>query len=375
MNDTHFRAWTLPAIGAPLRLEQRPIPHVHAAGVLVCVESAMVLSYMDKVLDGSIGYATPELPFVPGTNAIGVVQKVGSEVSHVEPGERVFLSPHLVADEPTDSPSQILIGLTATGTSRFGGVAEGSRRLQKTWRDGVFAELAHWPASCVTPLRGLGHISTERLIALSKLVVPYGGLLRAGLAPGQTVAVNGASGYFGSAGVMTAIAMGAAGVVAVGRNGATLDELAKALGPRVRPAIVSGTDMQADVDAIRAAAGGRVDVALDLLGQAASTATTLATLRSLKRGGRLVLMGSASAPLEVSFGDMLSNDWEVVGNFMYPRTAPASLAGLVSSGLLDLSPIRLRRFAFSRLPEAIAAATSMRDLDLTTIETLLDEAV
>ena len=23
------------------------------------------------------------------------------------------------------------------------------------WRDGVFAEIAHWPAACVTPLNGL----------------------------------------------------------------------------------------------------------------------------------------------------------------------------------------------------------------------------
>jgi alcohol dehydrogenase len=67
MNDTHFKAWVLPAIGAPLRLEERPIPEVHRAGVLVRIESAMVLSYMDKVLDSSIDYANPELPFVPGT--------------------------------------------------------------------------------------------------------------------------------------------------------------------------------------------------------------------------------------------------------------------------------------------------------------------
>jgi alcohol dehydrogenase len=372
MNTTQFRAWTLPAIGAPLRLEERSVPQPHPAGVLVRVESAMVLSYMDKVLDGSIGYATPELPFVPGTNAIGVVQAVGPEVSHVAPGERVFLGPHLVADEPIDSPSQILIGLTAIGTSRFGGVAEGARRLQKTWRDGVFTELAHWPASCVTPLRGLDQIPTELLIALAKLAVPYGGLLRSGMKPGQTIAINGATGYFGSAGAMTAMAMGAARVVAIGRNGAALTELAKALGPRVMPAVVSGADMQADVDSIQVAAGGRVDVAVDLLGEAASTATTLATLRSLRRGGRLVLMGSASAPLEIGFGEMLSNDWEVVGNFMYPRIAPAALAALVAGRLLDLTAIRLRRFPFSQLPEAIVAARSMRDLDLTTVETTLD---
>lgn len=366
MTANTYRAWTLATFGNPMRFEERPIPTPHRAGVVVRIESAMVLSYMGKVLDGSLGYAMPALPFVPGTNAIGRVEEVGSEVFHVVPGDRVFLSPHLVADEPTAEPPQILIGLTATGTARFGGVAEGSRKLQEAWRDGVFAELAHWPGSCVTPLPGLDHISADRLIALAKLVVPYGGLLRGGLAPGQTIIINGATGYFGSAGVMLALAMGAAKVVAVGRNRDALDRVAAALGERVKPVAATG-DHDADVAMIREAAGGRTDLALDLLGQATSTATTLAALRSLRRGGRLVLMGSASAPLELSFGDMLGNDWEVVGNFMYPKQAPARLASLLAAGLLDLDPIRVSRFPLSALPDAIAAAAGMQDLALTVV--------
>ena len=367
MTATSFKAWILPAFGAALRFEEFATPVLHSAGVLVRIESAMVLSYMNKVLDGSLGYAMPPLPFVPGTNAIGRVEAVGSEVSHVGVGDPVFLSPHFVANEPVETPSQILIGLTATGTSRFDGVADGSRSLQQVWRNGVFGELAHWPAACVTPLRGLDQLPPEYRIALAKCAVPYGGLLRGGVEPGHIVAVNGATGYFGSAGVMVALAMGAGRVVAVGRNRAALEQLAEALGPRVVPAGVGG-DMAADLATIRTAAGGGVDVALDLLGRASSTSSTLATLRSLKRGGRLVLMGSATVPLELGFGEMLSNDWEVVGNFMYPKTAPTKLAALAAAGLLDLTAVRLKRFALSKLPEAIAAAATMRDLDLTAVE-------
>ena len=363
-----FRAWTLVAVGQPPRfvLEERRAPVPHPQGVLVEIESAVVLSYMNKVLDGSIGYATPPLPFVPGTDAIGRVAAIGAEVSHVAVGDRVFLSPHFIADEPALEPPQILIGLTASGTARFGGVAEGSRKLQQIWRDGVFAEMTHWPASCTTPLRGLDYIPAERLIALAKLVVPYGGLLRGGMEPGQTIIVNGATGYFGSAGVMLAAALGASKVLALGRGRAGLARLASALAPRVVPVAVTG-DHDSDVAAIQTAAGGKADLALDLVGQAASTTTTLAALRSLRRGGRLVLMGSASVPLPVSFGDMLSNNWEVVGNFMYPKTAPGKLAALIAAGLLDLSPIRVRSLAFSQLPDAIQAAVRMRDLDLTAV--------
>jgi alcohol dehydrogenase len=369
MDNEQFRGWTLPRVGAALELRTYPIPELHPAGVLVEVESAMVLSYMAKVLDGSIPYAVPPPPFIPGTNAIGVVKAVGAEVSHVAPGERVFLSPHLVANEPSGAAPQILIGLTALGSSRFDDVPEGARRLQRIWPHGVFAELAHWPACCATPLRGLDRIPREQLIALAKLVVPFGGLLRAGAGPGLVVAINGASGFYGSAGVMLALALGASRVVAIGRDASALASLGETLGSRVATAVVSGEDLAGDVAAIHEAAGGKVDVALDLLGGAASTSTTLATLRSLRRGGRLVLMGSASAPLELTFGEMLSNDWEVIGNFMYPASAPRRLTSLVRSGQLDLAPIRLRRFPFSQLPSAIQSASSMRGLDLTALET------
>lgn len=183
---------------------------------------------------------------------------------------------------------------------------------------------------------------------------------------GRVALVNGASGYYGSAGVMVALAMGARKVVAIGRDRGALERLAGTLGPRVAPALVGG-DMAADMATILAAAQGKADVALDLLGQASSTASTLATLRSLKRGGRLVLIGSAKVPLELSFGDMLSNDWEVVGCFMYPKMAPARLAALVAGGQLHLSPVRVRTFPLDRLPEAIEAAAEMRDLDLTAV--------
>lgn len=362
----NYRAWSLGAAGEGLKLIERPLDPPRPDGVQVRIEGAMVLSYMGKVLNGTLGYALPPLPFVPGTNAIGRVEAVGSEVFHVKPGDRVFLSPHLIADEPTAAPAQILIGLTATGTARFDGVAAGSLKLQQLWRDGAYGEVAHWPASCVTALGGLEKVPVEQAMALAKLVVPYGGLLRGRMEAGQVAIVNGASGYFGSAGVMAALAMGAGRVVAAGRDKDALSRLASALGSRVVPAQV-GRGMEADLAALEEAAGGRADLALDLLGQAASTQTTLAVLRSLRRGGRLVLMGSATVPLEIAFGEMLSNDWEVIGNFMYPRQAPAQLAALVRSGLLDLSPVRARVFPFTRLPEAIAAAARMRDLDLTMV--------
>ncbi|WP_407177885.1 zinc-binding dehydrogenase [Bradyrhizobium sp. STM 3562] len=358
MPDTH-KAWRLHAHN-DLRFDTVETPRPAPDGVLVRIEAGMVLSYMGRVLSGAVPYSLPPMPFVPGTNAIGRVIATGDNVTHVQSGDRIFLSPYLRGDVPGREPPQILIGLTATVTT------DAALALQARWRDGVFTEIAHWPAACVTPLSGLDDRPATELIGLAKLIVPFGGLQRSGLRGGQTIIINGATGYFGSGAVMLAVAMGAGRVVAVGRKQAALEQLREAFGPRVIPAVVSG-DAAADLAIIRRAAAGGADVALDLLGSAKSTSTTLSTLRALRRGGRLVLMGSAEVPLELSFREMLANDWEVVGQFMYDRTAPGELAALATEGLLDLSKIVVTSFPLADFPRAVEAAALMQGLDLTAV--------
>ncbi|QPF85086.1 zinc-binding alcohol dehydrogenase family protein [Bradyrhizobium genosp. L] len=358
MTSTH-KAWRLHAHN-DLRFEDVATPKPAPDGVVVRIETSMVLSYTNKLLSGALPYSLPPMPFVPGTNAIARVVATGESVTHAREGDRVFLSPHLRGDIPDRDPPQILIGLTATVTTPE------ALALQARWRDGAFAEIAHWPAACATPLANLDDTPATELIGLAKLIVPFGGLQRTGLRGGQTIIVNGATGYFGSGGVMLAVAMGAGRVIAVGRKQAALEQLRDAFGPRVIPAVVTG-DATADLSVIRRAAGGTADVALDLLGAAKSTSTTLSCLRALRRGGRMVLMGSAEAPLELSFREMLANDWEVVGQFMYDRTAPGQLAALASEGLLDLRKINVATFKLADFRRAVEAAAMMQSLDLTAV--------
>jgi alcohol dehydrogenase len=358
MVQTH-KAWRLHTHN-DLRFDTVETPQPAPDGVLVAIEAGMVLSYMGKVLAGTVPYSLPPMPFVPGTNAIGRVVAAGENVAHVRSGERVFLSPHLRGDVPEPEPPQILIGLTTTVTTPE------ALALQTRWRDGVFTEIAHWPAACVTPLDGLDERPATELIGLAKLIVPFGGLQRTGLRGGETIIINGATGYFGSGAVMLAVAMGAARVVAVGRKADALEALRDTLGRRVIPAVASG-DAARDTATIRHASGGVADVALDLLGNAKSTSTTLSSLRALKRSGRLVIMGSAEVPLELSFREMLANDWEVVGQFMYERTAPGQLARLAAEGLLDLSKIVVTTFKLADFRQAVEAAALMQGLDLTAV--------
>jgi alcohol dehydrogenase len=78
-------------------------------------------------------------------------------------------------------------------------------------------------------------------------------------------------------------------------------------------------------------------------------------------------MGSAEVPLQLSFREMLANDWEVVGQFMYDRTAPGQLADLAATGLLDLARIKVKTFRLAEFRQAVDAAAAMQGLDLTAI--------
>jgi alcohol dehydrogenase len=360
-----MKAWRLHGPGR-LVFEEVDDPQPKPGGIVVRMEAAPVLSYMKQVIDGSLGYAMPAFPFVPGTNGVGIVEAAGVGVYHLKPGDRVSLNPHYAVDERVGSPAQVLIGLTAMGASRFDDMPPEPVALQRDWPDGVFADFASVPAACATPLDGLDGMPGERLAAMGKLVVPYGGFLRGGFRPGDVAIVNGASGYFGSAGVLVALAMGAALVVGAGRDRAALDVVAKAGGSRVRIVTLSG-DVAADTRALREASDGAASFALDIVGRAQSAASTTATLGALRRGGCLVLMGSVSQPLSISVGAMLANDWSVIGNFMYPKDAPARLARMISSGILNLDAIAIRRFPLAELPAAMDAAVRMRALDLTVV--------
>lgn len=209
---------------------------------------------------------------------------------------------------------------------------------------------------------GLDAFDATQLAALTRFAVPYGGLLRGRLAAGETLIVTGATGAYGSAAVLLALALGAARVVAAGRNAEKLDRITRVGGSRVVPVALSG-DTEADAAKLRQAADGGADIALDMVGNARDPNATLAALRALRREGRLVLMGSMSSPLPISYMEVMMNGLEIIGQFMYPRDTFLRLAGLVRAGLLDIRAIRARSFPLENLAEAIGAAAKAGALE------------
>jgi alcohol dehydrogenase len=354
-----MKAWRLNGLGGALSLKEMPRPEPRPGSVLVRIEASTLMSYLKSYAAGKLPiYNPPPGEFTPGTNGVGVIEAVGRDVWGLKPGQRVVLSSHFVARENVEDPAQILIALTA---------GAGAETALADWPDGTLAEYALLPTEAVTPADGLDHFDAARLAAVTRCIIPFGGLLRGRLAAGETLIVNGATGAYGTAAVMLGVAMGAGRVIAAGRNLEKLEAVARAGGPRVSTVALTG-DVQTDANALRAMAGGGAQIALDMVGQAGDPNATLAALHSLRRGGRLVLMGSMIPALPVPYTALMLNNWEIVGQFMYPASAYRRLFDLLRSGLLDISPFRPRVFPMPALPEAMDAAAAAGNFDYIVVQ-------
>ncbi|WP_253185386.1 zinc-binding dehydrogenase [Burkholderia plantarii] len=349
MQPTLMRAWQLERPGGALTLVDRPVPRARPGAVVVRMQSSVLMSYLRDYVDGRLpGYQVPSRPFVPGGNGVGIVHEVGRDVWHLRVGQRVMISSYSVARENVAEPARMLIGVTAGG--------EAGRRMQDDWPDGTLADYALLPAAALTPADALPDLDARRLATAMRYVVPYGGLLKGRLAAGETVVVSAATGAYGSAAVPLALALGAARVIAFGRNAAALGRVVAQAGARAVAVAASG-EVAADAAALRAAAGGAgVSLAFDMVGNAADPNLTLAALHSLNTGGRLVLMGSMAVPLPLPYIEVMRHGWEILGQFMHARDAGRGVLALIAAGLLRPDACDAATFALPRLPEAIDAA-------------------
>src|SRR5580704_9761573 len=218
--EAHMKAWQLERLGGELRFADVRVPEPRPGSVLVRIEASSLMSYLKPYVEGKLPfYDPPPGPFTIGTNGVGVIEAVGRDVWHLKPGQRVALSSHFVAPENVEDPAQVLIGLTSSPDAA---------QVLADWPDGTLAEYALMPVEVITPAEGLDHIGAAQLAALSRCIIPFGGLLRGRLAAGETLVVTGATGAYGTAAVLLGVAMGAARVIAVGRNAMALEAVARA---------------------------------------------------------------------------------------------------------------------------------------------------
>ena len=346
-----MKAVILKAFGEPLAIANVPDPVLRTGEVVVDVVATAVLAYAGEVFSGKRKYLL-ELPVVPGSGGIGRVRALGPDATRLAVGDWVYCDPTVRSRDDAVAPDIILQGLTAT---------EGGLALHRHFHDGSYAERMRLPTENVTPLGGLTEREAPAWCALGRYLVPYGGFLAANVHAGEVVVVNGATGVFGSAAVAVALAMGASAVVATGRNGAVLEDVARRYGPRVRPANMTGNE-ERDRAKILATAPGPIDCVLDILPPAASAEQVRAALLAVRPYGRVVLMGGVGMQggggLELPYAWMMRNSVKVLGQWMYPRDAARRMIALVRAGLVPLDAIAVDTFGLDEVNAAIAHAAS-----------------
>lgn len=343
-----MKAVVFERVGEAPALREIADPFAGAGDVVVDVVAASVLAYAGEVFSGKRPMLF-ETPFVPGTGAIGRVRMLGTESTALRVGEWVYCDPTVRSRDAHGQGDIYLQGLTANGPAAM--------PLLRRYRHGSWAEQLLLPLENVISLGVIDERSAAQWLAMGSMLVPYGGFLSVGLQAGETVAVNGATGNFGSAAVAVALAMGAARVVAVGRNAAALDALRARFGPAVRTAAMLG-DEAADTAAIHTAAAQPVDVVLDILPPAATAAQVRAAIRAVRPGGRVSLMGGVADDVALPYAWLMRNNISVRGQWMYPRDAIARLVTLVHAGAIDLGHYDFTGFPLAAVQDAIAHAAS-----------------
>ncbi|KAI7771446.1 hypothetical protein LZL87_010886 [Fusarium oxysporum] len=332
-------------------------PQSCPGSAVIRVLSAGVLTYADRVYSGHKPYPYPE-PFVIGSSAIARVTAVGPDATSLKPGQLVFFDSFI---QGRDNPNSLILhGLS-------GGFDTASNKLMEgEWRDGTYAEYAKVPLENCFPLDenrltgnraegGLGY-SMADLAYLWTISVPFGGLQDIAIRSGEKVIISPAAGTFGSAAVLAVLAMGAQ-VIAVGRNHETLDKV-KALDPeRIRTVLNTG-NVENDVKELTK--DGLADAFFDISpGKAVTSTHFKSCIMSLRRGGRVSLMG-AHEELKLPTQFIMLNDITVKGKWMYTKDDMRNMIKLLEAGYLKLDGVQtIANFSMEEVKEAFEKAAEM----------------
>jgi S-(hydroxymethyl)glutathione dehydrogenase/alcohol dehydrogenase len=351
-----MKAVVLPAVGAPLVLEDIPVPTPRSGEVRVHVRACGVCHTDLHVVKGEVRFP---VPCVLGHEVSGVVDAVGPDVVGVEAGTPVvasFIMPCGRCRFCVGGRDDLCEPFFAL--NRLKGVLyDGESRLQR--RDGsplAMYSMAGLAEYCVVPatdvFRVPGGLPLEAACILGcAIMTAYGAVKhQAALRPAETVAVVGVGGV-GSNVIQLARVAGAARIVAVDVRDEKL-EAARALGA-TDGVNAAGGDA---VAAVRALTGGEgVDVAFEALGR---PDTVTAAFRMVRDGGRAVVIGIApgSTPAPIEITHLVRRGIRLQGSYgARVRTDVPEIIRLAASGRISVTQPITRRYRLDQADEAYRA--------------------
>ena len=336
-----MRACVLTASGGFDKLDVAYVPDAPAPGpeeVRVGIRAA-ALNHLDLLVAEGMPGAADRFPHVVGADGAGIVESVGSNVATVRPGDRVMINPGI-----------------SDYTCEFCSAGEHSLcvnyRLLGEHLPGTLAELVTVPAHNVAPIPVLvPPLSWGEAAAFSLVTLTAWRMLvtRAHVQAGEWVLIWGIGGGVSLAALRIAKLYGAR-VIATSSSDAKLDA-AKGLGAD----ITLNHRTQKVSQEVRALTHRRgVDVVVENVG----AATWDESLRSLRRGGRLVTCGATTGPqVGIDIRRLFWHHWSILGSTMGNASEYAEVVRQLGLGQLRpivdrVYPLAQAREAYERLERA-----------------------
>ena len=275
----------------------------------ICATDIEEYVYGPKFLDED------KMPIITGHEVTATVVDAPRGADRVGPGTRVALNTVLTC-----------------GTCFWCSMGETQQCEQFTVvgfdRDGGLAEYLTWPADELIPLPD--NVSSEAAALIEPSGVAHHCVQRAGIRPGETVAVVGA-GTVGTLTMQIAKAQGAR-VFAVDVKRMSLD-LASSLGAEVA---INAAEEDAE-EILKGLTEGRgPDVVIDAAG---APNTPADCLRYARRGGRVVLVAIYTSTPEFDFNSIVAQEKTVIGTIAYTRADVQASVDLIASGKLKTTPL------------------------------------
>jgi NADPH:quinone reductase-like Zn-dependent oxidoreductase len=295
-----------------LRLTEVPDPVAGPGEILVDLRASS-LNHLDTWVRRGLAGVTYPLPIIPGCDGAGVVAALGPGVDGPPVGTRVALQPGVSCGRCTACLSGDDFLCRAYG-------------ILGEHRNGTQAERIAVPAANVIPIGPDLGFEAAAAFPLVFMTAWHMAVTRARIQPGDLVLVHAGASGVGSAAIQIAKLHGARVFTTVGDRGKV--DAVRALGAE-EVLLYRDTDFAAEVRRLTGKRG--VDVILDHVG----VPTWEANIRSLVRGGRLVVCGAtagyeAVTNLRVLFFKNLS----LLGSTMGSKAELLHLVPWVERGIL-----------------------------------------
>jgi alcohol dehydrogenase len=339
--------------GEVVRVDEVPIPDVGAGEVLIRVLRAGLNHGDLHMREDAVQYSpevktVPDLPMTIGHDGLGEIVEVGPDVENLRLGDRVVVICSITCGFckycRTERHHLCQTKKTMGFLTKWG---EGPAYLRR-YKDGLWAEYCRVPAGNLVSLPRDADIN--EMCKVSQINVGYRALKRARLHSGEIVLVNGASGITGIGTVLSALAMGAAQIIAVARNPARLERV-RAIDPKriATVALARGESITNRVKELTSGQGASVLAELAPGG----IETTIECIRNLEPGGRVALIAPNPEPLNLPLRYLMIRSIEftsVTGRFAMDV---AELLQLVQRGVIDTRHITTRYFPLAAVNEAL----------------------